>query len=87
MWIGGDGVATGYVNDEKLTNKKFIVNGTSRWYRTGDLGRFWDNGLIEFLGRKDNQVKIHGHRIELGEIENAIREMPQVNDCIVIAVS
>lgn len=87
LWIGGDGVATGYVNDEKLTNKKFIMNGTSRWYRTGDLGRFWDNGLIEFLGRKDNQVKIHGHRIELGEIENAIKEMPQVNDCIVTAVS
>ena len=52
--------------------KKFFKKDGIRWYKTGDNGRRWDDGTIEFLGRKDTQVKIKGHRIELGEIEDAI---------------
>lgn len=71
LWIGGYGVAKGYRGDRKLTEQKFILDSKGRWYRTGDLGRFWQDGTIEFLGRRDYQVKIRGHRIELGEIEHA----------------
>lgn len=58
-----------------------------RWYRTGDLGRFWPDGTIEFLGRADSQVKIRGHRIELGEIEAALKEHPLVKDVVAMPVS
>ena len=58
-----------------------------RWYKTGDIGKFWDNGVIEFLGRKDFQVKINGHRIECGEIEAQLREMTEVSDAVVMPVS
>lgn len=61
--IGGLGVGAGYFNNQKLTNCKF-VNGQ---YRTGDFGRFLLDGNIEFLGRKDRQIKLRGHRIELGK--------------------
>ena len=72
LLIGGVGVAKGYYGDRELTVKKFFKNDGIRWYKTGDNGRTWDDGTIEFLGRKDTQVKIKGHRIELGEIEDAI---------------
>lgn len=71
LWIGGLGVARGYVDDPRLTQDKFVVHEGSRWYRTGDLGRFWHDGTLEFLGRSDTQIKLRGHRIELGEIEAA----------------
>lgn len=74
LWIGGLGVAEGYLGDEKLTKEKFIEDETGRWYRTGDMGRFWYDGTIEFLGREDNQIKLRGHRIELGEIEKVIED-------------
>ena len=85
--IGGVGVARGYRGDEKLTASKFYrdENGIS-WYRTGDNGRFWNDQIIEFLGRRDSQVKIKGHRIELGEIENAVRRFPGVKNAVVDAV-
>lgn len=83
LWIGGHGVAKGYRGDLKLTKEKFIVDEKGRWYRTGDKGRFWDNGIIEFLGRKDNQVKIRGHRIEIGEIENALRQFSHIDNVVV----
>lgn len=83
LWIGGYGVAKGYRGDTKLTEKKFVTDNNSRWYRTGDLGRFWQDETIEFLGRKDYQVKIRGHRIELGEIEHAIRDFPGVENAVV----
>lgn len=72
LLIGGVGVAKGYYGDRELTVKKFFKKDGIRWYKTGDNGRTWDDGTIEFLGRKDTQVKIKGHRIELGEIEDAI---------------
>nr|WP_092071402.1 non-ribosomal peptide synthetase [Dendrosporobacter quercicolus]NSL49370.1 non-ribosomal peptide synthetase [Dendrosporobacter quercicolus DSM 1736]SDM25888.1 yersiniabactin nonribosomal peptide synthetase [Dendrosporobacter quercicolus] len=86
LWIGGAGVALGYKGDPKLTAERFVDYSGSRWYRTGDLGRYWPDGNIEFLGRKDFQVKIKGHRIELGEIEVALREHPEVRNAVVQAV-
>lgn len=83
LWIGGYGVAKGYRGDVKLTEKKFVTDETGRWYRTGDLGCFWKDETIEFLGRKDHQVKIRGHRIELGEIEHAIQGFSGVRNAVV----
>ncbi|MBW6409614.1 non-ribosomal peptide synthetase [Clostridium weizhouense] len=85
LWIGGAGVAKGYKGNEQLTKEKFIKWNGLRWYKTGDLGRFLSDGNIEFLGRKDFQVKIRGHRIELGEIENALRKHPDIEDAVVVA--
>lgn len=83
LWIGGYGVAKGYRGDAELTEKKFVTDKTGRWYCTGDLGRFWKDETIEFLGRQDHQVKIRGHRIELGEIEHAIQGFPGVRNAVV----
>lgn len=79
LWIGGAGVAQGYLGDEELTDKKFISDEYGKWYRTGDMGCFWNDGTIEFLGRQDRQVKFRGHRIELGEIENAIDKVEVID--------
>ena len=83
LLIGGVGVAKCYRGDEELTNKKYFEQDGIRWYKTGDNGRTWNDGTIEFLGRKDTQVKIKGHRIELGEIEDAIRKYDGVDSVIV----
>ncbi|PYG90251.1 yersiniabactin nonribosomal peptide synthetase [Ruminiclostridium sufflavum DSM 19573] len=83
LWIGGCGVAKGYRGDETLTKEKFPEDAMGRWYRTGDKGRFWPDGTIEFLGRKDFQVKIRGHRIELGEIEAALKSVEGVRNAVV----
>lgn len=85
LWIGGAGVALGYRGDPGLTADRFVNWQGSRWYRTGDLGRYWPDGNIEFLGRKDFQVKIRGHRIELGEIETALKLHPGVREAVVTA--
>src|SRR4029453_9773445 len=69
--IGGDGVATGYLNRPELTEERFIASSFARGrrlYRTGDRGRFLPDGNIEFLGRLDNQVKVRGFRIGWGEM-------------------
>lgn len=87
LWIGGAGVARGYLGDPDLTAERFREIDGMRWYRTGDLGRFWPDGTIEFLGRADSQVKIRGHRIELGEIEAALKEHPLVKDAVVMPVA
>ncbi len=86
LWIGGHGVAKGYKGDSELTNRKFVTDELGRWYRTGDTGRFWKDGTIEFLGRKDNQVKVRGHRIEIGEIEKALKDVRGVENAVVDAV-
>jgi amino acid adenylation domain-containing protein len=88
LYIGGPGVARGYVKRPDLTAEKFIQDPFSsdpkaRLYRTGDLVRYRPNGNIEFLGRIDNQIKIRGFRVELEEIEQALRTLPGVADCIV----
>jgi len=89
IYIGGDGLARGYLNNPELTSEKFIPNTFTPGeylYRTGDLGRWYPKGEIAFLGRIDSQVKIHGHRIELGEIENAIRKHPNISDVVVLDI-
>ncbi|WP_058991277.1 non-ribosomal peptide synthetase [Anaerococcus rubeinfantis] len=83
LLIGGVGVAKCYHGDEDLTNRKYFEEDGLRWYRTGDNGRFWNDGTIEFLGRKDTQVKIKGHRIELGEVEDAISKFDGVEKVVV----
>lgn len=86
LWIGGEGVALGYRGDEQRTARQFVTWRGQRWYRTGDLGRYWPGGCLEFLGRVDFQVKIRGHRIELGEVENAFRQHLDVADAVALAV-
>lgn len=84
MWIGGAGVAKGYYLEQELTDKKFTYYKGIRWYKTGDNGRYWPDGNIEFLGRKDTQVKLRGHRIELGEINNTVKKIPGIKDALSI---
>ena len=90
LFIGGAGLARGYLNRSELTNEKFIPNpftdeADSRLYKTGDLVRYLPDGNIEYLGRIDNQVKIRGFRIELGEIEAALNQHSNVQANCVIA--
>jgi len=86
LYIGGDGLARGYLNRPDLTAERFVDNpfGPERLYKTGDQVRWTTAGIIEFIGRIDNQVKLRGFRIELGEIEAALREHPQVANTAVI---
>lgn len=78
LWIGGAGLAQGYIHDEEKTAKHFIYYEGERWYRTGDRGFYQPDGLMQFLGRQDNQVKVDGNRIELAEIEVALQRLPGV---------
>jgi mycobactin phenyloxazoline synthetase len=82
LWIGGDGVARGYRGDPDRTADRFVEHEGRRWYRTGDLARYWPDGTLEFLGRRDHQVKVRGVRIELGEVEAALAEHPSVHRAI-----
>src|SRR3712207_3664179 len=84
LYIGGRGLALEYRNDVEKTKESFIQHEKlGRLYRTGDYGRLDREGCIEFLGRKDQQIKINGHRIELGEIENQINQYPNVSNSVV----
>ncbi|OCK60431.1 non-ribosomal peptide synthetase [Bradyrhizobium sp. LMTR 3] len=90
IYIGGAGVARGYLNRADLTAERFvrdpfIGDANARMYRSGDLGRYLPDGNIAFLGRNDHQVKIRGFRIELGEIEFRIHEHAGVTDAVVLA--
>jgi len=87
---GGDGIARGYLNSPELSAEKFLPDpyaksAGARMYRTGDLGRWLPDGTLEFLGRRDNQVKILGHRIELGEIEAILAHHPAMRQVCVVA--
>lgn len=86
LWIGGAGLALGYCGDAALSAERFIERDGGRWYRTGDRGRYWPDGTLEFLGREDHQVKVRGHRIELGEIEAALNGLPQVSRAVAATV-
>lgn len=84
--ISGDGLARGYINQQKLTEQKFIKHHyycDKKIYKTGDIAKWSDDGKLVFVGRRDYQVKIRGHRIELGEIENILRTYHMVEDVIV----
>jgi amino acid adenylation domain-containing protein len=88
LYLGGAGVARGYLNRPDLTTEKFIPSPFapgSRLYRTGDLARYGSDGEIEFLGRADDQVKIHGYRIEPAEVEAALRRCSGLRDAAVAA--
>ncbi|MBO9203417.1 MULTISPECIES: non-ribosomal peptide synthetase, partial [Niastella] len=89
LYIGGAQVASGYLNHPELTAEKFIKDPFSkepnaRLYRTGDLARWLPDGNIEFLGRKDEQVKVRGYRIELGEIESILQQVTGVQQAVVV---
>ncbi|WP_431980138.1 non-ribosomal peptide synthetase [Streptomyces qinglanensis] len=84
MWIGGAGVATCYRNDPERTADRFLEADGVRWYRTGDMGRYRNDGVLEFLGRLDQQVKLNGYRIELGDIESALAAHPDVARAVVV---
>jgi amino acid adenylation domain-containing protein len=90
LYIGGDGLARGYLGQPELTQEKFVQMdlvpiGSRRIYQTGDLARWQPDGLLEFLGRNDTQVKIRGYRIETEEIETVLKRHSQVADAAVIA--
>ncbi|WPB87917.1 non-ribosomal peptide synthetase [Streptomyces malaysiensis] len=87
LWIGGDGVARGYLDRPALTADRFVPDpfggAPGRLYRTGDLARWSTDGTLEMLGRTDHQVKVRGVRIELGEIESTLQSYPAGADCVV----
>jgi len=89
LFIGGAGVARGYIQRPELTAERFITLPaltSERIYRTGDLARIASDGNLEFLGRVDSQVKLRGNRIELGEIESALEQCPHVSQAAVMVL-
>jgi len=89
LWIGGTGLARGYLKRPELTAERFVIDPTregpdARLYRTGDEVRHRPDGTLEFLGRLDQQVKLHGFRIELGEIESALAKIDGIGQAVVI---
>lgn len=92
LYVGGEGLARGYVRRPELTAERFIphpyasIAGSDRLYKTGDRVRWLPNGEIEFIGRVDNQVKMRGYRIELGEIEVRLEQAASVHEAAVLAI-
>lgn len=90
LCIAGEGLALGYMNKKELTEKAFTIIEKigKKVYKTGDLAKFKSNGEIEYIGRRDFQVKLHGQRIELGEIEKQISDIPSMrNVCVCVKKS
>lgn len=88
LWIGGDGVAVGYLGDDEKTAARFVAHPRTgqRLYRTGDIARYRDDGVLDFLGREDTQVKVRGHRVELAEVTAALDSHPAVASAVALAV-
>ncbi|WUR12335.1 amino acid adenylation domain-containing protein [[Empedobacter] haloabium] len=88
IYLGGAGVARGYLNQPELTERAFVADpfagGAARMYRSGDLGRRLDDGTLEYLGRNDSQVKLRGYRIELGEIQSRLATLDGVREACVM---
>ncbi|MCM3126807.1 non-ribosomal peptide synthetase [Paenibacillus provencensis] len=90
LFIGGDGVAAGYLNNTSMTTERFIPNPQEQgklMYRTGDLVRWSCEGELEYLGRMDGQVKVRGNRVETGEIESMLISNPAINQAVVVPVA
>ncbi|HEY0605955.1 MAG TPA: amino acid adenylation domain-containing protein, partial [Herpetosiphonaceae bacterium] len=85
IYIGGAGVTRGYLHRPELSAEKFVELDRQRWYKSGDLGRCRADGVIEFLGRSDEQVKVRGYRIELGEVAAVLSKHPAVRESVVVA--
>src|SRR5262249_38699280 len=88
LYISGEGVAAGYLNQPELTKERFTDNpfvSNSKMYRTGDLCRYLADGNVEFIGRADHQIKVRGFRVELGEIEATLAKHPSVRQAVVVA--
>lgn len=89
LCIAGNSLARGYLGRDDLTRERFVADpfpGETRVYRTGDICRWHDDGTLEYLGRADRQVKVHGYRIDTGEVEHHLRACPGVVDAYVLAV-
>jgi len=84
LYIAGENLALGYLNNPRLTFAKFITLNGQQYYRTGDIGRWLPNGKIQFVGRSDDQVKIRGYRVELNEISNCVKLHPLVTNAIAL---
>ncbi|MES2355827.1 MAG: amino acid adenylation domain-containing protein [Pseudomonadota bacterium] len=84
VWLGGAGLAIGYLNRPELTTASFVETTTGRNYYTGDLGRWTGTGELQVLGRSDNQIKLRGQRVELGEIEHQLTAYPGVQQGIAL---
>ena len=82
VWLGGTGLARGYLNNPDLTAARFVETPDGRFYRSGDLGRWTDDGRLQLAGRIDQQIKLHGQRLELGEIEQALCSHPAVDEAV-----
>ncbi|WP_341299967.1 amino acid adenylation domain-containing protein [Lysinibacillus sp. FSL H8-0500] len=85
LWIGGKSIAVGYKGNEQQTKSQFVYIDGEKWYKTGDFGKYSEDGILEFLGRKDEQIKVNGHRIELGEIERSLKGNKGIKDAVVLA--
>lgn len=89
LYIGGESLARGYVNNEKLSSEKFVfhLHLKERVYRTGDIVRWKADGSLEFKGREDDQIKIRGYRIEPGEIVMHLKQIEKVKDAVVLSIN
>ncbi|MEI3802873.1 MULTISPECIES: non-ribosomal peptide synthetase, partial [unclassified Chitinophaga] len=90
LYVGGDGVSRGYLNQPELTAEKFVADPFSKLpgaklYRTGDRARWLPDGTVEYLGRMDDQIKLRGYRIEPGEVEHALKGLPGIAAAVVTA--
>ena len=88
IYVGGEGLARGYLKRPELTKEKFVANPYregERLYRTGDIGRYRRDGEIEYVGRVDHQVKIRGNRVEIGEVEVVLSQHEGVSEVVVVA--
>lgn len=84
VWLGGAGLARGYLNNPELTEERFVTTSEGRFYRSGDLGRWTEDGRLELAGRIDDQIKLHGQRVEPGEIEQALQSHRSVEAAVAL---